>query len=61
MCGYDLRDDLDPVTTANGTYSTHLFADRVVDIINDHEEDKVSLLAQYFVLFLYSAYTGVVS
>ena len=41
MCGYDLRDNLDPVYTANGTYSTHLFADKVIDIVNKHQGDKV--------------------
>ena len=43
MNGYDLRDNLDPVYTANGTYSTHLFADKVVDIVNKHQGDKVCL------------------
>ena len=41
MCGYDLRDNLDPVYTANGTYSTHLFANKVIDIVNKHQGDKV--------------------
>lgn len=44
MCGYDLRDNLEPAdnVTYNGSYSTHLFAERVIDIVNQHEEDKVS-------------------
>ena len=44
MCGYNLRDNLDPVYTANGTYSTHLFADKVIDIVNKHQGDKVKSL-----------------
>ena len=43
--GVDLHDDigttLTPVFTENGTYSTHLFAERAVDIINNHNADEV--------------------
>ena len=43
--GVDLHDDigttLTPVFTENGTYSTHLFAERAVDIINNHNVDEV--------------------
>ena len=44
-CGYDFRDNLQPADneTYNGTYSTYLFADRAIDIINKHDEDKVRL------------------
>ena len=40
MCGFDLRDNSNP-TWANGTYSTHLFAEKVIDIVKNHKEDKV--------------------
>lgn len=39
MCGFDLRDNSNP-TWANGTYSTHLFAEKVIDIVKNHKEDK---------------------
>ena len=43
--GVDLHDDigttLTPVFTENGTYSTYLFAERAVDIINNHNVDEV--------------------
>ena len=40
MCGYDLKDNTTPVTNANHTYSTHLFADRVINVIDKHPADK---------------------
>ena len=48
MCGYDLRDNLDPVTNANGTYSAILFANRAIDIIRKHDQVKVSELPIVF-------------
>ncbi|XP_037798080.1 arylsulfatase B-like [Penaeus monodon] len=35
--GYDFRDQREPDFTANGTYGTHLFADRAVRIIEEHQ------------------------
>lgn len=33
-CGYDLRDMNEPVTNMNGTYSTHLYTQKAIDVIN---------------------------
>jgi len=41
MCGYDLRDNSNPTSKYNGSYSTHLFASRAIDIINNHDATKV--------------------
>ncbi|KAH3695081.1 hypothetical protein DPMN_082534 [Dreissena polymorpha] len=41
MCGTDLRNNTDPADQYKGFYSTHLFANRVIDIISKHEDDKV--------------------
>lgn len=38
MCGYDLRDNDVPAAHYNGSYSTHLFARRAIDIIQKHDE-----------------------
>ncbi|ROT67034.1 hypothetical protein C7M84_014903 [Penaeus vannamei] len=35
--GYDFRDQREPDFTANGTYATHLFGDRAVRIIEEHQ------------------------
>ncbi|XP_059147351.1 arylsulfatase B-like [Physella acuta] len=51
-CGYDLRDMDKPVTTMNGTYSTHLYTEKAKDIIN---QAKVSEKP----FFLYLAYQAV--
>ncbi|XP_052256156.1 arylsulfatase B-like isoform X1 [Dreissena polymorpha] len=40
MCGTDLRNNTDPADQYKGFYSTHLFANRVIDIISKHEDDK---------------------
>ena len=37
----DLRDNTSP-TFANGSYSTELFADKVINIVKNHDGDKVS-------------------
>ena len=46
--GVDLHDDigttLTPVFTENGTYSTYLFGERAVDIINNHNVDEVNFI-----------------
>ena len=42
FCGMDLRDNTNP-TFANGSYSSELFADKVIDIVKNHDGDKVSL------------------
>ena len=41
FCGMDLRDNTNP-TFANGSYSTELFADKVINIVKNHDGDKVS-------------------
>ena len=45
--GVDLHDDIEttltPVFTKNGTYSTYLFAERAMDIINNHNVDEVCI------------------
>ncbi|XP_052813682.1 arylsulfatase B-like [Mya arenaria] len=43
MCGTDFRDNTKPAGAYNGSYSTHLFANRVIDIINNHEDDNKPL------------------
>lgn len=51
-CGYDLRDMETPVTNMNGTYSTHLYTGKAVDIVkNASKADKP--------FFLYLAYQAV--
>ncbi|XP_060572636.1 arylsulfatase B-like [Ruditapes philippinarum] len=42
MCGNDLRDNLDPADMQkyNGSYSTHMFANRAKDIIQKHDDSK---------------------
>ncbi|KAL4218609.1 hypothetical protein ACF0H5_021199 [Mactra antiquata] len=40
MCGTDLRDNTVPADLYNGTYSTHLFADKVIDIVDKHDAEK---------------------
>ena len=49
--GVDLHDDigttLTPVFTENGTYSTYLFAERAVDIINNHNVDEVKFILKF--------------
>ncbi|XP_053381274.1 arylsulfatase B-like [Mercenaria mercenaria] len=42
MCGNDLRDNTDPADMKKykGLYSTHLFADKVIDIIEKHDNSK---------------------
>ncbi|XP_046544579.1 arylsulfatase J-like, partial [Haliotis rubra] len=47
-CGHDLRDNTKPVFTENGHYSTHLFTEKAIDIINKHDKSKP--------FFLYLAY-----
>ena len=32
-CGYDLRDNDKPVTDMNGTYSTHLYTHKSIEVI----------------------------
>ncbi|XP_050416097.2 arylsulfatase J [Patella vulgata] len=49
-CGYDLRDNL-TVTNQTGRYSTHLFTERAVDIVKQHDQNKP--------LFLYLPYQAV--
>ena len=53
-CGYDLRDMENPVTDMNGTYSTHLYTSKAIDIIK-----KASLSSSPKPLFLYLAYQAV--
>ena len=51
-CGYDLRDMNTPVTTMNGTYSTHLYTNKSIELIkNASASDKP--------FFLYLAYQAV--
>uniref|UniRef100_A0A0B6Z776 Sulfatase N-terminal domain-containing protein n=1 Tax=Arion vulgaris TaxID=1028688 RepID=A0A0B6Z776_9EUPU len=51
-CGYDLRDMNEPVTNMNGTYSTHLYTRKAIDIVNSAKSaDKP--------FFLYLAYQAV--
>ncbi|KAK7095155.1 hypothetical protein V1264_006600 [Littorina saxatilis] len=47
-CGYDLRDGLDPATNMEGNYSTTMYTQKAVDLINNHDASKP--------LFLYLAY-----
>ena len=53
--GVDLHDDigttLTPVFAENGTYSTYLFAERAVDIINNHNVDEVKLILKFATQF----------
>ncbi|XP_076092526.1 arylsulfatase B-like [Mytilus galloprovincialis] len=39
FCGMDLRDNTEP-TSADGKYSTHLFSEKVIDIVNNHNSEK---------------------
>jgi hypothetical protein len=38
MDGLDLRHDMDIVTDQNGTYSTHMFADRAQKLVKQHAQ-----------------------
>ena len=46
MHGYDLMENDRPanISKYNGSYSTHLFANKVKDIIQNHDTDKVNNL-----------------
>ncbi|XP_067656524.1 arylsulfatase J-like isoform X2 [Haliotis asinina] len=48
ICGHDLRDNTKSVFTENGHYSTHLFTEKAIDIIQKHDKAKP--------FFLYLAY-----
>ena len=41
MKGYDLHQDEDPVEQYKGQYSTHLFTEKAIDVINNHDKSKV--------------------
>ena len=41
-CGYDLWDNNKPDINQIGTYSTHLFTQKSIDIINNHASSKVT-------------------
>ncbi|CAK8694461.1 unnamed protein product [Clavelina lepadiformis] len=51
FAGLDFRDDLTPVFSANGTYSTYLYEKRATEIIYRHDQRKP--------LFLYMAFQSV--
>ncbi|CAE1298906.1 ARSB [Acanthosepion pharaonis] len=51
FCGFDLRDNLTKVTDQNGHYSTHLFAQKAIEVVEKHNEKKP--------LFLYVAMQSV--
>lgn len=46
MCGIDLRDNMNPANYT-GVYSTHLFAQKAAEVVNNHNTDKV-LMVQSF-------------
>lgn len=46
MCGTDLRDNMNPANYT-GVYSTHLFAQKAAEVVNNHNTDKV-LMVQSF-------------
>ncbi|RUS78916.1 hypothetical protein EGW08_013329 [Elysia chlorotica] len=51
-CGFDLRDMETPVTNMNGTYSTHLYTGKAVDIVKNASNSEKPF-------FLYLAYQAV--
>lgn len=51
FCGFDLRDNLTKVTDQKGHYSTHLFAQKAIEVVEKHNEKKP--------LFLYVAMQSV--
>ncbi|GFO46215.1 hypothetical protein PoB_007272000 [Plakobranchus ocellatus] len=51
-CGYDLRDMEEPVTNMNGTYSTHLYTDKAINLIKTASKSERPF-------FLYLAYQAV--
>ncbi|KAL3871103.1 hypothetical protein ACJMK2_039122 [Sinanodonta woodiana] len=51
LCGTDLRNNMDPVSYENGHYSTHLFTQKAIDIVNNYDVAKP--------LFIYLAYQAV--
>ncbi|GFS14723.1 arylsulfatase I [Elysia marginata] len=51
-CGYDLRDMETPVTNMNGTYSTHLYTGKAIDVVKNATKSKKPF-------FLYLAYQAV--
>ena len=50
--GVDFRSNKDPLTSENGSYSTHLFTKAIQDAIESHDEDKKPF-------FVYGAYQAV--
>ncbi|XP_071089640.1 arylsulfatase B-like [Haliotis cracherodii] len=51
FCGLDLHDDTKPVFNETGHYSAHLFTEKAINVIENHEESKP--------FFLYMAYQSV--
>ncbi|XP_069119503.1 arylsulfatase B-like isoform X2 [Argopecten irradians] len=51
FCGYDFRENKDPVVPVPKEYSTHLYARRVTDLIGNHQPTKP--------MFLYLAFQAV--
>ena len=50
--GIDFRNDTEPVTNKNGTYSTYLFTEAIMEKIEQHDSDKGPF-------FMYAAYQSV--
>ena len=50
FCGQDLRDNTNP-TYANGSYSTELFAEKVINIVKNHKGDKVSYFDCVYIFY----------
>ena len=42
MYGYDLYQDKTPAPEYRGQYSTHVFTEKAIEIINNHDRNKVS-------------------
>ena len=40
-CGYDFRDNEKPIHDVIGQYSANLFSEKAVNLINEHEDNKV--------------------
>jgi hypothetical protein len=43
VCGYDLRDNQVPVSDQWNNYSTHVFTDRAIQLIQNHDKANVGI------------------
>lgn len=53
-CGYDFRDGESVDYQDKGNYSTHVFAQRAIDVVNSHDPNKVRFVLPFtFLSYFY--------